>query len=428
MVRWIVARLTLTQEGRRQSWYVPILVLAMVLMMFRLLGLARFLGVEEFGYFNIGLLVSSTFSMSGCLGLQTMLRRDSPGQFIRGEEQQVELLTVQSCLVALVLCTLGLVVTGVFSSFLTIDGNYIALGFLHGLSQQLFLIATIESRSRGDVLRFSLQNLLRSTTIFATSLVVAAQSNSAAILLIVEASISIALSLCFVAGGFRSQMNLWSRIKTSCALLPRIRWTVAFMLLGTSIYGILLNNGDRWIASSVLTISQFAQYSFAWIILAAAQNVQSVISASAFPYVAVRFEKQGSRAAFAVCATIAFWIGLLLLVLSIPAFLFISFAIEAWFPEYHSAIPLIPIFLCIGILRVSDFWRTFMLVCGLERKLVYFNSLNLAAAIAFVVAADASGFLAQIDSVKVAYLALLINLMFVGTTALASFFNRGTPQ
>jgi len=55
-------RLKLSPDRRRKLWYIPILVVAMALMMLRLLVAARLLSIEEFGYFSIGILVSSTFS------------------------------------------------------------------------------------------------------------------------------------------------------------------------------------------------------------------------------------------------------------------------------------------------------------------------------------------------------------------------------
>lgn len=394
--------------------------------MVRLLVMARLLDIAEFGYFSIGILVSSTFSMLGCLGLQTMLQRDSPGQFLREQDKQVNVLTIQSCMVAFALCLVGLVLVAVTAVLLDIEGTFIALGLVHGLSQQLFLIATVESRSRGDAIRYAKQNLLRSAVLFCASFVIAFQAGSAAALLIVEATITIILSLRFLKVGFRDQTAVSELIHSAYFKLPRIKWAVAFMLLGSSMYGILLTNGDRWIASSVLDISQFAQYSFAWIILIIAQSAQSVISASVFPYVAVRYASKGTRAAFMACAAIAGGVGLLLSVLSVPAYFLLSFGIDKWYPHYVGVIPLLPIFLCIAILQVSDFWRTFMLVCGLERMLVFFNSLSLLLVILAVVVAYAAGLLVQIDGMKVAYLALLINLTFVGTTAAVSFLNRGT--
>ena len=417
-------RLKRTPGFYRQLWYMPILVAAMALMMVRLMVLARLLSIEEFGYFSIGILVSSTFSMVGSFGLKNMLQRDSPGLFLREKERQVALLTIQSCLVALATFVIGLLVVGVSVQLLAIQGTFFTLGLFHGLAQQLFLIATLESRSRGEVLRYATQNLLRSAAIFFVSFAIAYCDKSAAPLLVVEATITIIFSLYFFKTGIFDQTAISTLVHSAYSKLPGVNWAVALTLLGSSMYGILASNGDRWIASSVLDISEFAQYSFAWIILAIAQSAQAVINAAIFPFVSVRYAARGANAAFTACAAVAGGIGLLLFVLSVPAYFLMSSAINLWYPDYVGVIPLLPVFLFISIVRISDFWSTFMLVCGLEKKLVYFSSLSLLLFILLAAVAYSTGFLAQMDSLKVAYLALAINLIFVGTTAVVSFFNR----
>lgn len=426
MINWISKRLSLTPDRRQKLWYLPILAASMALMMVRLLAMARLLSVEEFGFFSIGILVSSTFSMSGCFGLQVMLQRDAPGLYLRGNDRQVAVLTIQSSIVALFIFVVGLLVVEISVRILAVGGLFYLLGIFHGLSQQMFLIATLESRSRGDVVRFATQNLLRSATIFLISFAIAYRLESAAALLIAEAAVTILFALYLIRVGLPDQSSSRELIKTAWANLPHLNWRIALMLLGASMYTILLSNGDRWIASSILSLSQFAQYSFVWIILAIAQSAQAVMNAAVFPFVSRRYAVRGTRAAFTACVAIAGGIGLLLTVLSVPAFFLMKFAIGMWYPAYIGVIPLIPVFICIAILRMSDFWSTFMLVSGLEKKLVFFNSLSLVLVVFGVIACYAAGILTHIDGLKVAYLALAINLVFVGTTAIVSFVNRST--
>lgn len=427
MISWISARLGLTPERRRKLWYAPAMVLAMGLMMIRLLFVASLLSVEEFGSFSLGLLVSSTFSMMGCFGLQVMLQRDAPRWFVQGEEWKVAVLTIQACVVAVLLCVVALFLIGVGDRLVAINAVTLSLGILHGLSQQMFAIATVESRSRGDVLRYSLQNLSRSTIIFAAIAVVGFNTNSAVVILVVEATCSLILSayvLRFVRTGADGLAQL---VKLAIKQLPSIRWSVALTLLGSSLYGILLSNGDRWVASGFLSLPEFALYAFGWIVLAIAQNTQAVINAAVFPLVARRFSMFGRTRAFKACASISGGIALFALSLSVPTYFFLKFAIESWYPAYIGVVSIIPIFLLIATLRLSDFWTTFLLICGLERKLILFNTISFFVTLMLILGVFTAGMFEDIGILQVAYMALVINLVFVGTIAGVSWKNRESP-
>jgi hypothetical protein len=63
--------------------YIPFLTLAMAFMFARVVLMVRILNVLEFGRYSEGLLISSTFCMLACLGLQTMLQRDMPVMLVR---------------------------------------------------------------------------------------------------------------------------------------------------------------------------------------------------------------------------------------------------------------------------------------------------------------------------------------------------------
>lgn len=424
MISSISKRLNLTPDRRRKVWYAPVLVVGLALMMVRLLVMARLLSIEEFGSFSVGLLVSNTFSMLGCLGLQTMLQRDAPIMFMRGEERKVAILTIQSCIVAIFLCVAGLLLIGVGESLVEIDGVVLALGIVHGFSQQIFAISTVESRSKGDVLRYSRQSLSRSTILLVAIVIAALGTESAVVILVVEAACTLVLSTYFLGFIRSSADGIIELLTRALEKLPTLEWTVALTLLGSSMYAILLSNGDRWMAAGFLGLPEFAVYAFGWIVLAMSQHAQAVINAAVFPLVARRFSKFGRRRAFTVCVSISGGIALMAIVFCLPVYFVLKYAIEAWYPAYVDVVAILPIFLIIATLRLSDFWTTFLLVCGMEKKHILFNSMSLVLSLIVILVFYLAGNLKKIGIFEIAYLALVINLIFVGTTAVVSWKNR----
>ena len=156
-MRLFVASLNraLTPQRLRQIWYIPSLAIAMVLMMVRLMIVARLLPVEEFATLSSGILVSGAFGMLGCLGLQSVLQRDWPMLLIRGQEYRGLVLAAQSNLVAVGCALVGLCVAASGVSIAGVKPIVFCIGVLHGLSQQFFSIATIESRSRGRMFDYA---------------------------------------------------------------------------------------------------------------------------------------------------------------------------------------------------------------------------------------------------------------------------------
>lgn len=87
-------------QSLQKLWYVPILLLAMSIMMARTLLMARLLSLEAFGEFSFGLLVSSSFNMLNCLGLQIILQRDLPIMILRHHEKSGAILLSQCLIVS----------------------------------------------------------------------------------------------------------------------------------------------------------------------------------------------------------------------------------------------------------------------------------------------------------------------------------------
>ena len=146
-----VSWLRIEQRWKKEVWYVPILALAMGLMMLRPLLMARLFNAPEFGTYIAGLLVSSSFCVLGCLGLQPKLQRSMPMGFVARKELASQILVFQAILVALLLALLGCLIGVADFSIAGLSPGNFAVSVVHGLSQQIFLLSTVESRSRGEV-------------------------------------------------------------------------------------------------------------------------------------------------------------------------------------------------------------------------------------------------------------------------------------
>lgn len=355
----------------RQLWYIPLLSLAMGLMMVRTLLMARILDIPGFAQFSAGQLVSSTFCMLGCLGLYPLLQRELPVQMVRHRERAGMVLLVQCLLLALACAGAGMLLAAAGFSVLGLTPALLAVGLLHGLSQQGFLVVTLESRSRGMPLQFAWQNLERAALALAAACGVGIVLESASAVLLVEAAISILLTLkTFQAVLRRSRIRGRLVFLLATRRLGRVSWSSAMALMAVVSIGFAFVNADRWLAAQLLQPAAFALYAFAWTLLLVAQSAQAVINASVFPMLARRFAHAGPAAAFNLCASVS--IGLLLagLLVCWPAGLLLELLVLRWFPAYAESRGVMGIFLWVAVLRVSDFWSGYLIVLGRETRLL----------------------------------------------------------
>ena len=362
----------------RRFSYMPILSLSMALMLIRTLVLAKIFDVQGFAQFSQGILVSSTFTTLGCLGLQTLLQREMPIQFARHRGRVAHLLLSQCVIVAFACAIGGEIAALITPSIGGIPAWLFALGIFHGLSQQMFLIATVESRSRGETSRFAHQSLARGVLVLFLGALVALATLSAAWTLAAEAIMCFALALGSINKSWRrSAISPQAMYLLGLRHLKSLQWSAALALLGVTALSFVIYNFDRWLAAGALIPADFAQYAFAWTIPLVGQAAQLVLNASIFPLVARTYASSGSNAAFKVCAraSIALLVGGAIAV--VPGLLLADYAIRRWFPSYNGAIVLIPYFAALSILRLSNFWSNFLIVTGVEWRFFWVNALSL---------------------------------------------------
>lgn len=355
----------------RQLWYAPLLAIAMGLMMLRFVILARILSLQEFAQFSGGVLVASTFCMLGCLGLQSTLQRQWPVELMRGQERRGLALAAQCNVVALICAGVGLLISASNLSFAALTPPLLAVGIVLGLSQQVFLISTVESRSRGDALRYAWENVARSTAALAFGTALAFATRSALWVLAVEAAISIVLAIALFRGSVRrAHLQVCSVYGLALRQLGRVNWRSALMLMSIGTIGFLTLNADRWVAAAVFDANNFGTYSFAWIVLMIAQASQALLNASAYPMVARRFARDGRKGAFRLCIKLSLGLlgaGILCVV---PLWLIVDWGVRRWFAAYAAAIDILPPFFAVAVLRTSDFWSSYLVIIGQEKRLL----------------------------------------------------------
>ena len=364
--------LTLLKAYSGRLAYMPIMAVAMILLMLKPVLMARFFVPEEFAAYSAGLLISSTFCMLGCLGLQSELQRSMPVSFYAGREREAFILLTQACLVA-VGCFFVLGFAGLSPLQVAgLGGAGLTIGLLHGLSQQLFLLSTIESRSRGETLRYSYQLIWRAVFIVLVAVIVGWKTDSAVWTLSAEAVVSTVLAFGIL---FRSiaSARIMLLVRLATCRLARVKWTSALTLMGVTVVAFALINLDRWLAGTIMTARDFAVYAFAWVILTAAQSAQAMVNASVFPALARKYAKSGAASSFKFAGTISLLFLVAGGVLAWPLCSLIDMGVATYFPDYIGATGIVTIFYFAGLLRFSNFFSSFLIVIGRERTLLVMN-------------------------------------------------------
>lgn len=402
-----------------EVWYAPLLAMSMAIMLVRLLVLAHILDVLQFARLNAGLLISISFAMFGCLGLHVMLQREWPVLVLRNRLRRAMVLSLQCALIAVVIGGLG-----AFSALGGVvlpgtDTSVLLLSLVHGVAGLLFLVASTESRSRGQLGAYSGENLVRSTATFLFGAMAAVVWGTAFAVLAAEALVSIVYPAALLRRGL-ARAGLPGRVAFLLAVhrLRSVPWRSALALLGVSIFGYTLFNADRWLAALLLDPAQFANYSFAAILLSAAQGVQSIVNTAVFPTLVRRYAERGPRSAFASCAVTSLTVLAFGAVVAAVVLVPLRYAIQRWYPEYASAGALVPVLLGVCLFRVSDFWSGYLVAAGAEAHLLAFNLVAAVAAAALWVGVHGTW---PVSALQVSVFALLLSGSVYATVALLAW-------
>jgi len=386
--------------------YVPILACAMCIMFARTLLAARVLDVPEFGLFSVGMLLSSTFCMLGCLGFYLLLQRDLPMLIAKHRRVRGAVMLRQTLLLAVAgfACLLPLS----FAGFFSVSPMFFAVSVFNGLAQQVFLVVTLQSRSEGWTMRFAIENFVRALAVILVIFLSGMLSGDAAVMLFAEATITLAIateiyfSLCRRGG--LSSVALWL---VAARGLIKVRWATPLTLLATGVVGFVIMNGDRWLAANLLGHDQFALYAFAGIVLLLAQSVQSMINVSVFPYLAKSYAISGKIATGRKALRYSMVVLVSSFCLSLPAYWLTGYAIDALFPNYGLSMQFLGWFLLIASLRMADFLTSFLIIADDEACLLAINVAAVGFSVLVWVALFALGF-AEIQTLTIVWLAVTV--------------------
>lgn len=408
----------------RQFWYAPILAMAMGLMMMRMLILARLLSLSEFAQFSEAVLVSSSFCMLRCLGLLSLLQRQWPVNLMHGQRRRPLMLAAQCNLVALFSALIVSIISVAIPSFTAVAPAMLVLGIVHGFSQQTFLTATVESRSCGDSLRYARDNIIRAVSVLVFGCTLAWLTRSACAALIAEALLSIILaSLLFRESVVRTGMRVFQIYTCAYRQLRNVKWNSVLVLFSIGVIGFAVANVDRWVAVETFDHRLFGVYSFAWIVLMISQSAQTIMNASAYPLLARRFAIGGRKGAFRVCVILSFGVLITVTMGMVPGWFFLDWAVHRWFREYSMATAILPLFFVVALIRISDFWSSYLVIVGQERQLLKINVgiVFVGSAVWVIVSRPWLGALSLQD---VAFLAVIYAVLSYLATAILAWHSR----
>lgn len=395
----------ITKHRLLQAAYAPILATAMGIMFGRLLLLAKVLDIRSFAELNAALIISGLVGMFASFGLFLDLQRKLPGQLARGRRRAATIQIVQAIVGTAAVALIGFTAASFHLSFGSISTSAIGLGVFHGASQQLFLIATTESRSNNEPVRFALQSLSRATAMVIVAFPIAVSTGSSTAVIGSEGLVTLSAALLIYRQVWRNlDVPLSLTVCLAFRSIGRVRWGSMLALLMLSLAVTASSNMDRWLSSASLTHDEFAMYSFACITLTAAYAVQGLINASVFPMIARRSALNGNQAAFRLTLLTATGMAIAFLLAVAPCVYVADIAIRRFYPSYVAAIPLIPLLTVAAILRISDFWSSFLVITGNERTSLLINvaAVTLSLGMWFVT----SGFFASTQAMGLSYLAI----------------------
>jgi len=410
----------LTRRRLKAAIYVPILGLGMALTMVRVLVYARILSNQAFAELNLVLIISTISMTFVGFGLFSDLQRKMPIDLQRHAVALAVARLVLAIAGTLAVASVGLplVLAAAASGLLApIAGP---IGIVHGLSQQLFLAATTESRSARETLRYSTQSLVRALLIIGLAVPVAMASGSAVMALATEALLNFAAAGLIILRTtsrynirreevLRQLSGLWKQVNTSA---------MAYLVLFSFVVA-ASSNVDRWLAAKFLPTTEFAYYSFAAIITMMAYSTQALLNAAIYPAIAGRLaispESAFRMSAKSSCAMLACG-----LIACLPGIPLAKWIISSHFPDYLDALPLITAMAISGAFRLANFWTSFLIIAEMQR-------LALVANLAAMLLPLAGWSLVSTPStVSIAYLALAVSVCSFLFSMFGTFYARSS--
>ncbi len=351
--------------------YTPILGFAALIAMIKLAIYAYFLDVNEFGLLSKLLLISFFFSVAGSCGFQHLAQRDLPAEFAAGRYRKGIVILGKAGIVtsvtALAICFIPL-----FGfSLLGVPPLTFMFAVVHGWGQQIFMLVLIDSRSRLEMTRYSLQVLARTFLSFVTTVIVLMLGGDAISIVFSEMIITVLISAKIIRCSLHAaHLSISVFFRLSKKGYNQKEWYVSVVLLAGAVLSFLSVSVDRWFAANFLSGEDFGLYSFAWISLSAALSIQALLNAGFFPLLARKRVTESNKKVWHLTAIFS---GGLLIIGLIAAFIANALAVWAipiWYPKYVSTLPFFLPLLLAAAFRVSDFWSSFLIIIHRQKSLL----------------------------------------------------------
>ncbi len=412
--------------------YMPLLALSAIVSLAKLMIYARLVSADEYGAISQMFLVGNTFGIVGSLGFYLLGLRELPGLHVRRREFSMAVLLTQSVIAstasALVAALLLIPFGEVGALSMKIGGAGVAVGLFYGWTQLCFQIATTDARSRLEMTRYSADVALRSVATTAAGIIIILLGLHASAVALAESLVTLAMFLWVGAGIVaRAKIAAAALLQKAIRRLKLAAWRPAIILMLGSLLSFLTSAVDRWLAAATLDLQQFGYYAFAWTSIAAAQTFQFLINASLFPLIGRRYWAKSAQSAFRLTALLSLGLAILGAVVAAILAPFVGLIVARLFPHQAGAVPLIEPLLIAAVLRVADFWSSFLLVVRRETLLLNLQIVTLAVAgLAFWAAMAASGRAPTAESL--AWLAVGLAAANFSLSGAAAFVCRGAAR
>ncbi len=363
--------------------YAPLLASASALSFVRVIAYARLLDVPQFGVASQILLVSGLFGIAGHFGTQLLAHRELPLLMATARRRRAVWMLTRVLLTLSASAALALVCAGFGLKLFALSASETAVGILHGWCQQVFVTLSIESKSRLMMREYAAALVIRALAATIAGVVVARAVHTGFATTLAEAIAFAVLTPTMLLRIMR-EAGVSARVALALAFTSRrgFPWLAGFLLLGSSLVAFASLNVDRWMAAASLDRARFGVYAFATVVLSVAQLAQSVVSAGAFPLLARRRMQFGDGHAMRLAALWSLAALVCGLVVATPAAMLARPLVGRFLPNYSAAVSSMLILLPAGVLRVSDFWSSFLIIAEHESLFLLGQAVALGAALA----------------------------------------------
>jgi len=412
--------------------YMPLLGLSAVVSLAKLMIYARLVSADEYGAISQMFLIGNTYGVVGSLGFYLLGLRELPGLHVRRREFAMAILLAQSVIVS----TAAAIAAGILLApigeagalSMKIVGLGGAVGLFYGWTQLCFQVATTDARSRLEMNRYSADIAFRSAATIAAGVAVILLGRHSRMVVLAESLVTLVLFVWISAGIVaRTKIAAATLLERAARRLKLAAWRPAIVLMLGSLLSFLTSAADRWLAAATLDLQQFGHYAFAWTSIAAAQTLQFLINASLFPLIGRRYWAKSAKDAFRLTAALSLGLAALGAVAAAAIAPFIGLAVDRFFPHQAGSVPLVEPLLVAAVLRVADFWSSFLLVVRREALLLKIQIAALAlAGLVFAAVTFASGQAPSAQSL--AWLAVGLAAANFALCAAAAWACRGAPR